>query len=149
MIYRKATFADVPAIVEIAVVSVSNDPIPVKIDKEGMTAAAKLCLNPAHFMWVAEDENGKVVAAFAACVQKGFWFERMQCSVLLYYTLVKGAGLQLIREFAKWVKSRPGIKMAIFSLEPGVDERLVKFLKRLGFSRETRQVSYILGVTYG
>jgi len=66
----------------------------------------------------------------------------------LYYTLVKGAGLQLIREFAKWVKSRPGIKIAIFSLEPGVDERLVRFLKRLGFSRETRQVSYVLGVTH-
>jgi len=148
MIYRKATPADVPAIVEIAVVSVMNDPIPVKIDKAAMAAAAKVALNPAHFLWVAEDEDGKVVAAFGACVQKGFWFERMQCSVLLYYTMVKGAGLQLIREFAKWVKSRPGIKIAVFSLEPGVDERLVRFLERLGFSRETRQVSYVLGVTY-
>jgi hypothetical protein len=62
--------------------------------------------------------------------------------------MVKGAGLQLIREFARWVKSRPGIKIAVFSLEPGVDERLVRFLKRLGFSRETRQVSYVLGVTH-
>lgn len=148
MIYRKATFADIQAIVDIAVISVSNDPLPVKIDRAGMAEAAKTCLNPAHFQWVAEDENGKVVAAFSACVQKGFWFERLQCSVLLYYSLVKGAGLPLVREFARWVKSRPGIKVAVFSLEPGVDERLVKFLKRLGFARESRQLSYVLGVTY-
>ena len=82
------------------------------------------------------------------CVQKGFWFERLQCSVLLYYSLVKGAGLPLVREFARWVKSRPGIKVAVFSMEPGVDERLVKFLKRLGFARESRQLSYVLGVTH-
>jgi hypothetical protein len=148
MIYRKAKFSDVPAIVEIAVVSVSNDPLPVKIDKDAMAAAAKHCLNPAHFLWVAEDENGKVVAAFAASVSKSFWFDKMQCSVLLYYTLVKGAGLQLIREFARWLKSRPAIKVAVFSLERNSDERLAKFLKKLGFSYEVRQLNYVLGVTH-
>jgi len=147
MIYRKAKFEDVPAIVELAVISVSNDPLPVKIDKMSMADTAKVCLNPAHFLWVAEDEDGKIVAAFAACVQKSFWFERMQCSVLLYYTTVKGAGIQLIREFAKWVKSRSAIKVAVISLEPGVDERLVKFFKRVGFSRESLNLTYVRGVS--
>jgi hypothetical protein len=147
MIYRKAKLEDVPAIVELAVISVSNDPLPVKIDKLSMADTAKVCLNPAHFLWVAEDEDGKVVAAFAACVQKSFWFERMQCSVLLYYTTVKGAGIQLIREFARWVKSRSGIKVAVISLEPGVDERLVKFFKRVGFSRESLNLTYVRGVS--
>jgi len=147
MIYRKAKLEDVPAIVELAVISVSNDPLPVKIDKLSMADTAKVCLNPAHFLWVAEDEDGKIVAAFAACVQKSFWFERMQCSVLLYYTTVKGAGIQLIREFARWVKSRSGIKVAVISLEPGVDERLVKFFKRVGFSRESLNLTYVRGVS--
>jgi hypothetical protein len=146
MIYRKAKFEDVPAIVEIACISVSNSKLPVKIDKQAMADTAKVCLNPAHFLWVAEDEDGKVVAAFAACVQKSFWYERMQCSVLLYYTLVKGAGIQLIREFAKWVKSRSAIKIAVVELEPGADERLVKFFKRVGFSRESLNLTYVRGV---
>jgi hypothetical protein len=147
MIYRRAKLDDVPAIVELAVISVSNDPLPVKIDKLSMADTAKVCLNPAHFLWVAEDEDGKIVAAFAACVQKSFWFDRMQCSVLLYYTVVKGAGLPLIREFAKWVKSRSAIKVAVISLEPGVDARLVKFFKRVGFSRESLNLTYVRGVS--
>jgi len=147
MIYRKAKLQDIPAVIELAIISVSNDPLPVKIDREAMENTGKVLLNPAHFAWVAEDEDGKIVAAFAACVQKSFWFERMQCSVLLFYTIVKGAGIQLIREFAKWIKSRPGIKLAIISLEPGVDERLVKFFKRVGFSRESLNLTYVRGVS--
>ena len=147
MIYRKAKLQDLPAVIELAVISVSNDPLPVKIDREAMENTGKVLLNPAHFAWVAEDEDGKIVAAFAACVQKSFWFERMQCSVLLFYTIVKGAGIQLIREFAKWIKSRSGIKLAIISLEPGVDERLVRFFKRVGFSRESLNLTYVRGVS--
>jgi hypothetical protein len=146
MIYRKAKFSDVDAIVEIAVVSVSNNKLPVNIDREAMARMAKACMNPAHFLWVAEDENGKVVAAFAACVQKSFWYDKMQCSVLLYYSLVKGAGIKLIREFAAWVKSRSAIKVAVVELEPTVDPRLVVFFKRLGFARESVNLSYVRGM---
>jgi N-acetylglutamate synthase-like GNAT family acetyltransferase len=142
MIFRKATMNDINAIVDIAVESVSKDPLPVKIDREAMADTAKVCLNPAHFMWVAEDE-GKVVAAFAACSQQSFWFTKLQCSVLLYYTRAAGAGLPLIREFAKWVKSRPAIKLAIVELEPGVDPRLVRFFKRVGFERESLNLCYV------
>jgi len=145
MIYRKAKFQDIPAIVEIAVVSVSNNKLPVNIDREAMARMAQACMNPAHFLWVAEDENGKVVAAFAACVQKSFWYDKMQCSVLLYYSLVKGAGIKLIREFAAWVKSRSAIKVAVVELEPTVDPRLVVFFKRLGFVRESVNLSYVRG----
>ena len=144
MIYRKATMSDVSAIVDIAVESVSRDPLPVKIDREAMAETARQCLGPAHFMWVAE-EGGVVVAAFAACVQPSFWFSKLQASVLLYYTRVPGAGIPLMREFAKWVKSRPAIKMAIIELEPGVDPRLVKFFKRLGFARESLNLTYVRG----
>lgn len=143
MIYRKAKMGDIPAIVDIAVESVSRDPLPVKIDRNAMADTAKVCLNPAHFMWVAEDDNGNVVAAVAACVQQSFWFERLQCSVLLYYSRVKGAGIGLLREFAKWVKSRPAIKMAIIELEPGSDPRLIEFFKRVGFARESTNLTYV------
>lgn len=147
MNFRKATMQDIPAIVDIAVESVSQDPLPVKIDREAMAETARTCLNPAHFMWVAEDD-GKVVAAFAACVQPSFWFSKLQCSVLLYYTRAAGAGLPLIREFAKWVKSRPAIKLAVVELEPGVDPRLVGFFKRVGFARESLNLTYVREVSH-
>lgn len=145
MIYRRAKLGDVPAIVDIAVESVSREGLPLTIDRESMGETAKACLNPAHFMWVAEDDD-KVVAAFAGFVQKGFWFEKMQCSVLLYYTRVPGAGIPLMREFAKWVKGRSGIKMAVIELEPDADPRLVSFFKRVGFSRESTNLTYVRGV---
>lgn len=142
IVCRKAKLEDVPAIVDIAVESVLRDPLPVKINREAMADTARTCLNPAHFMWVAE-QDGKVVASVAACVQQSFWFDKLQCSVLLYYTRVPGAGVSLLREFAKWVKSRSAIKLAVLELEPNADPRLVKFLKRAGFERESLNLSYI------
>lgn len=146
MIFRKATLSDIAAIVDIAIESVSKDPLPVRIDRQAMADTAKECLGPSHFVWVAE-QDGKVVAAMGACTQPGFWFERLQCSVLLYYSRVPGAGLPLLREFAKWVKSRPAIKLAIIELEPGVDPRLIRFFKRVGFTRESINLTYARGVS--
>lgn len=142
IVCRKAKLEDIPAIVDIAVESVSRDPLPVKIDRNAMAETAHTCLNPAHFMWVAE-QDGKVVASVAACVQTSFWFEKLQCSVLLYYSRVPGAGLPLMREFARWVKSRSAIKVAVLELEPGADPRLIKFLRRVGFNRESQNLSYV------
>lgn len=142
MHHRKATMQDVSAIVDIAVESVSIDPLPVKIDREAMAQTVRSCLNPAHFVWVTEVQ-GRVVAAVAACVQPSFWYEKLQCSVLLYFTRVRGAGLGLLREFARWVKSRSGIKVAVIELEPGVDPRLVQFFKRVGFVRESINLTYV------
>ena len=140
---RRATPSDVTAIVEIAVESVSRDPLPVKIDREAMAEMARTLMNPAHFMWVAEDANGNVTAAVAAMTQKSFWFRGLQCSVLLYYTRVPGAGAKLMREFARWVKSRSAIKVAVLELEPNTDIRMVSFLRRLGFDRKSINMSYV------
>lgn len=145
-ICRRAQLKDVAQIVEIAVESVSQDPLPVKIDREAMADMVKECMNPAHFNWVTE-KDGKVVAAVIAQVMPGFWFHRLQASVLLYYTTHPGAGLPLLREFARWVKSRPAIKLAIFELEPGVDPRLVKFLKKVGFTRESQNLTFVRSAT--
>ncbi len=141
-VVRRAKLDDVPAIVEIAVESVLRDPLPVKIDRQAMADMVRKCLNPAHFNWVTE-KDGKVVAAVIGHVGPGFWFQKLQCSVLLYYTTVPGCGLPLLREFARWIKSRPAIKLAIFELEPNVDPRLVSFLKRVGFTRQSQNLSFV------
>jgi hypothetical protein len=140
---RPATIADADAIVSLGVESVNRDPLPVTIDRKAMRDTfLSLVGKPAHFAWVAE-EGGVVVGAVVACTQPSFWFTRQQCSVLLYYTRVKGAGMPLLRLFAEWVKSRPVIKLAVVELEPGVDPRLVRAFKRFGFRRESTNLTYV------
>lgn len=145
-ILRPAAAADIPAIVDLAVESVSRDPLPVKIDRAAMAeTAAELIKGNQHFSWVAE-QDGAIVAAVGAQVAPGFWFQRNQCSVLMFYSRRAGPGIALLREFARWVKSRPTIKLALFSLEPGMDRRIGLLLRRLGFSMETPQYVYVRGL---
>jgi hypothetical protein len=142
-VIRPATAADADAIVSLGVESVSIDPLPVTIDRRAMRATfLDLVGKPHGFAWVAE-VDGKVVAGVVAISQPGFWFTRHQCSVLLFYTRVKGAGMPLLRRFAEWVKSRPVIKLAVFELEPGVDPRIMAALKRMGFKRESTNLTYV------
>jgi hypothetical protein len=142
---RKAKLSDIPAVVDIAVESVSRNQWPVEIDRAAMAETAQTALNPAHFLWVAE-ADGKVVAAFGAVVQPSFWFKKLSCSVLLFYSRVPGAGLPLIREFIRWFKGRSAIKCVMWEVEQECDQRIAKFLRRAGFNREARTLTYVRGL---
>lgn len=141
---RRAARKDLSAIVDLAVESVSINPIPVKIDREAMRDTAEQCLQPAHFLMVAETD-GVVTGALAACVQPSFWYQKLQCSVLLHYSRKPGEWAQLMREFSRWVHSRSGIKVAVIELEPESDPRMIKFLARIGFDRASTNVCYVRG----
>lgn len=143
---RRATPSDLSAIVDLAVESVSINPIPVKISREAMREAADQCLQPAHFCMVSEID-GVVVGAWAACVQPSFWYDKLQCSVLLHYARVPGEWAKLAREFSKWAKSRSGIKAAVIELEPESDPRMITFLARVGFDRVSTNVCYVRGMS--
>jgi hypothetical protein len=141
--YRPAKLLDIPGIVDIAVESVSKNPLPVVVSRKAMWETLEgLIGKPAHFCWVAVQE-GKVVASVAAMCSYGFWFERQQCSILLYYTRVPGACMPLLRELSRWTKSRPVIKLAVFELEPTADPRLEMLLSRLGFGRRSTNMVYV------
>ena len=138
--------SDIPAIVDLAVESVSINPIPVRINKDAMRETAEQCLQPAHFLIVSESEtDGVVVGAWAACVQPSFWYDKLQCSVLLHYARAPGEWAKLAREFSRWVHSRSGIKVAVIELEPESDPRITKFLARIRFDRVSSNACYIRG----
>lgn len=140
---RPATIADLPQIIDLSVESVSRDPLPVQIDREAMAAMGKQLIgNPAHFVWVAV-VDGRVTACVAAMVQPGFWFRKLQASVILCYAREPGAGALLLRRFSRWLKSRSGIKVAVYECEPSTDPRLTAYLKRIGFTRESTNLSYV------
>ena len=142
LIHRKAKPDDVDAIVELAVESVKRNALPVQLDPKAMREMAMFALNPAHFQWVTE-KDGVVVAALSAIAQKSFWYRGLQASALLLYSREPNAGVYLVREFARWLKSRSGIKLAIIETEPGSDPRYLNILKRVGFSRESTNLCYV------
>ncbi|MGS2743612.1 GNAT family N-acetyltransferase [Halomonas sp. LS-001] len=146
MIIRNAKPQDVTAIVELAVESVTTiAPIEeLQIDREAMKNTVELCLGPAHCCLVAEVE-GVVVGAVVAQVMPGFWFRRLQCSVLMHYARESGAWVKLMRELAAWIKGRSAIKMALIEIEDCHDDKVVRFVERLGFSRPSKNQVYVRG----
>lgn len=143
---RNAKPQDIPAIIELAVESVSNNPLPVKISRDAMRETIQECLGPAHFCMVSE-VDGEVVGAVVACVQAGFWFERSQMSVLMWYSRKAGEGAKLLRELTRWMKSRATIKLAVFEMEPETDPRMKELMRRLGFTRESANMTYVRGIS--
>lgn len=140
---RQAKQADTARIVELACASVANDPLPLKTDTTAMRQMASQVIgNPAHFCWVHCDGE-RVTACVAAIVQPGFWFRGLQMSVILYYAETPAAGGFLLRRLSRWMKSRSGIKLGVFELEPGHDPRLESLLSKLGFSRRSTNLTYV------
>lgn len=145
---RKAKPQDADAIADLAVESVSINPFPVRLDRESMREEALKAMEPAHFMWVSEID-GEVVAALGAQVHTSFWFRGKACSVMLLYTRVPGESIKLLREFARWVKGRTGIKTCTFELEAEADPRLARLLNRLGFTRQSLNMTFVRGSNEG
>lgn len=143
MIFRPARYADIPALRDLAIESVSRDPLPVTISREAIDETLHSMIGKsAHFAWVAE-QDGQVVAGVCAQTAFGFWFERQQCSVLLYFGRVKNSTAPLLRRLARWIKSRPAIKLAVIELEPQAPEKLIHFCARLGFDRQSTNATYV------
>jgi hypothetical protein len=145
VIFRPAKHSDAEAILDLAVESVSRDPLPVTISRSAMRDTFDAVVGkPNHFAWVAE-QDGTVVACVAAQSGFGFWFERQQCSVILYYGRVIGSVVPLLIQLARWIKSRPVIRLAVIELEPTTDPRLMRLMRRLGFARESVNLTYVRG----
>lgn len=145
---RKATIADIPAITRLAIEAVSRQPLEgLRISRDRIGAVAEAVITRADcFCWVAVDADGEVQGCVAAECMPGFWFERHQCNVLMFYCRLPGQGARLLREFARWVKSRPTIKLAVFSVEPDENaERIGKLLARLGFGLRTTSYAFVRG----
>jgi hypothetical protein len=145
-VIRKARPEDLDAIVDLAVEAVSRSPFPVKNDKAAMKETASICLQPAHYLCVSEI-GGQVVGALAAQVMPSFWHEKLSCSVLMHYSSVPGEWVKLMKHFSQWVQGRHGIKVAVIELEEFHGEKMIRFIKRVGFSRQSQNLTFVRGMT--
>jgi hypothetical protein len=87
-----------------------------------------------HFCWVCEEE-GRVRAVLLALTSPNIWAEKRCCTALLWVSDVPGVGMELLREFARWVRGRKGIKVAGFSPDVDVDPRTWALVERVGFRK--------------
>lgn len=142
---RAAKPGDIGAVVDLAVESVSINPIPVIIDRDAMREQALECTAPQNYLRVF-DRDGTVIGAWAAVTHPSFWHERRVSSVLLHYAREPGVWARLARDYFKWVEGRGAIRVAVMELEPESDPRMVALLNRIGFARVSTQVSYVRGM---
>ena len=135
---RPAKEEDIRKIVELAVESVSQDPLSVTICRPRMRAIIKDSIN-SGFVWVS-DING-VKGAVVALKHGGFWFAEDQVSLLMFYCKT-GEGHKLLKKFSDWVKSQESVFLAVVTLERFMDDRYVRMFKRLGFVNQSPMLFY-------
>ena len=105
------------------------------ISLERIRATALECITSAqNFAWVCE-KDGKIVGAVGATTNPGFWFERSEVNVVMFYCKAPGEGIALLRELVRWFRSRPILKRLNFVCEYDADPRLGKLLERLGLNK--------------
>lgn len=136
---RRATPYDIPAIIALGIEALNRGTYPnLVISHEKVSAMARQCVSSSqNFAWVAE-RDGIVGGALCALVHENTFHERQKASVVQFYTRIPGEGVKLLREFLRWARGRPAIKIISFTLEPDADPRIGKLLSRLGLHRELR-----------
>lgn len=135
---RKATPADIPKAVEIAIEALSIDPYPeLVISRERVVAAVTECVSSAaNFAWVSE-KNGEVIGGLGALVTPMILHDRNQASILMWYCRRSpGDGVLLMKQFLKWCAGRPLIKQIVYHGERGADPRIGRLVTELGLTEQ-------------
>jgi hypothetical protein len=133
---RRARPDDLVKIVELGIEALEKADHPgMVISREKIEAIAKQCISsPKDFVWVAE-RGEMVMGAVCARTHDNLFFERQQATVVMCYCLIPGEGIKLLREFLRWARSRPIIKVISFTPEINSDPRIGKMLGRLGLRK--------------
>ena len=128
---RPATPKDIIALTELSIEALSIDKYDeLVIDRERVFGSVQECVNSAkHFSWVCEID-GKIVGALGAYVEPFLFYERNQAMVVMWYCKHPGEGMKLMREFARWVKTKPLIKQVIYGEERKGDPRVGAAFRR-------------------
>ena len=131
---RKATAADIPRLVELSIDILKIDQYEqLVIDPERVRDEVEDCVtDPTGFAWVSENKDG-IQGGLGAIVLPMPHYERKQCQIVMLYCKIPGDGARLLREFMKWMKTKPMIRQVLYLAERGADPRIGKLIYRLGF----------------
>ena len=132
---RPARLSDIPAVEKLAFEALNRDkPDAMVISVDKIHDMCVECASKqSNFAWVSETD-GVVTGCVAALVHEMLFFERKQCSVVMYYCKEPGEGIKILRKLMKWAKERPIIKLVEFTLERHDNKRVQQLLKRVGLT---------------
>jgi hypothetical protein len=104
---RPAKPNDLEGLIALGIEALESDPYPnLVISRDKVREMAVECMSGAqNFCWVC-DVDGEVRGAVSAIVHDMMFYERRQATVIQFYCKEPGQGVQLLREFLKWARSR-------------------------------------------
>jgi hypothetical protein len=134
MIIRPATLSDRNEILALAYEQAEKYPL-LRRDAPKMNDLFTDVVSAArHYSLVAE-QNGEVKGVLLAFTVNNAWAQRQSCGVMLWVSMIPGAGAAMLRQFRDWIKSRRAIKVAGFAPDVDLDPRVWKLAERIGFQR--------------
>lgn len=146
---RVARPSDINKVTELGIESLKNNRYDewFVIDEDKVRSTTTEAISSAkHFVWVSEID-GEVVGAVGALSIPFMFFEREQCSVVMFYCRHSGDGGKLLRQLFRWYMSRPMLKRLEFTIDENMKnmDRIMRFLGNLGLSPDLPVYNHLKG----
>lgn len=146
---RPAKPSDLDKVTELGIESLKNNKYEdwFVIDADKVRKTTKEAISSARdFVWVSEIE-GEVVGAVGALSLPFQFFEREQCSVVMFYCRQSGDGGKLLRQLFRWYMGRPMLKRLEFTIDENMKnmDRIMRFLGNLGLSPDLPVYNHLKG----
>lgn len=131
---RKATKADIPRLLELAIEALKREEDQNLVIDEGKV---RMCIEDCvmglnNFCWVSE-RNGVISGSLGAMAVDLTFHERKQLQVLGWYSAIPGDGYRMMKQMVKWAATKPAIKQICFSMDTTFDKRIGDVAVRAGF----------------
>lgn len=132
---RPATLADADAIFDIALIH-ANQYQGLRPDIEKMRKGIVQAISTAKHIALVAEHKGKVTGTLIGLTSENLWAQRSNCLVVLWYSKIAGDGINMLRAFKKWVRSRRVIRVAGFvSDSEHIGRRTWLLVEHMGFYR--------------
>src|SRR3990172_4175226 len=122
---RKATTSDIEKLIPLAIEALRIERYPsLVVSKDRIRSMIIEAVSSAQNFARVCERNGELMGAVGAITVPGFWFERYEASVVMFYCKSPGEGMAMLRELLQWFRSRQALKRLTFTCEIDADPRI-------------------------
>lgn len=122
---------------------------PLRPDKGKIEALIIGTISSASDFALVYEHEGTIRAVLLAFVGNNLWAERKFANVVLWWSDMPGKGVVLLRQFKLWVTSRRVVRIAGFSPDINLDQRVYTLFTLLGFEKIGGNHIFVNGVNHG
>jgi hypothetical protein len=132
---RPAKPQHIPQLVNIGV-NASNEHFPQLIaQRQKIYSLVSECISGAQNFALISTDGKDVLGALLARTMDNMFAERKSSHVIYFANAMPGEGLDMLRQYKRWVQGRRAIKYAGISPAFDMDERVLTLFERAGFKR--------------